>query len=104
MAGGKGATIAIFAVIAVLLVAYAVYMFIAFTNSWFPFVKYDPELSDLPPNTVFALGDIIDEPVVDDDNEETLDDLVNGVLDANVSWYKSKDTAAIPVQGQVLGA
>lgn len=102
--GSKGMAIFIFIVLCLLLIAYAVYMFEAFTKSLFPFVEYNPELSDLPPNTVFSLGKVIDEPVVDDDNQEELEDLVGGVLDANVAWYKGVNTAAIPVQGTVLGS
>lgn len=94
----------IFMFICVMLIVYAVYMFEAFTKSWFPFVEYNPKLEDLPPNTVFALGTVTDEPVVDDSNKDELEDLVDGVLDANVAWYKGSNTAAIPVQGKVLGA
>lgn len=101
--GSKGMAMFIFLVLGILLIGYAIYMFEAFSNSWFPFVEYNPKAEDLPPNTVFSLGTVTDEPVVDDDNKDELDDLVGGVLDLNAAWYKG-DTAAIPLQGKVLGA
>ena len=102
--GSKSMAITIFVIIGILLIVYVIYLFEAYKNKWFPFVEYNPTVADIPSGSVFALGDVINEPIVDDANQQELEDTVDAILQSNVNWYKGDNTAAIPLQGTVLGS
>lgn len=101
--GNKKIAIGIFIIVGILLLLYIIYMYEAYRHHWFPFPKFEFTSDNMPPHSILALGEVKEEPVANDDNMDELEATVEGVLASNVAWYTAGGSAAVKVQGDVLG-